>query len=68
MAKSLAVGLQDEIKRNYELKQDFLSIGEAGAFGAAQIQNDLDLAHRALQTGNLLMMCQAYEKLRKNKS
>lgn len=46
MGKSIGSDIQNEIKRNYELIEHYKAIGPMGMFGAATIQQSLDMAHR----------------------
>lgn len=62
---NLAESLQDEIKRNYELKALYDSIPE-GIFGSAMIQTDLDAAHQSIKDGDVVQMLVVYERLKSN--
>lgn len=66
MSSSVGTAIHDEIKRNYELLGLYKSIGPAGMFAATMIQADLDAAHKALQTGDVIEIVRAYAKLKEN--
>ena len=60
-------GLQKEMQRNRELVEIYKSI-PTGAFGAAMIQMDINVAESAIATGDTIKMIQIYETLKNNKS
>lgn len=63
---SVGTAIQDEIKRNYELLATYKSIGPAGTFGAVMISTDLDAAHAALKSGDVIEIVRAYDRLKDN--
>ena len=62
---NLATELQKEIKRNQELRDEYLKIPE-GIIGAAMLKTDIDFAIHAMAESNIVNELLAYEKLKKN--
>lgn len=62
--KTLADALPREIVRCQELLIAYAEIGPAGAFGAAMIRKDIDMAHKAMMEGDLSAMIRAYNALK----
>jgi len=65
---SVGIEIQNEIKRNYELLDQYKSIGPMRSSGAnLLITADLDFAHEALKENDVVKILQAYERLKGNK-
>ena len=64
---NLIEGLQEELKRNRELVKHYEEIGPAGIFGKTFIQRDIDLAEKAIATGDTVEMVRMYATLKENK-
>jgi len=62
--ESLAEALPKEQARVRRVLAIYKSIGPAGAFGAAFIEADLAAADRAVMSGDLVAMIQAFETLK----
>ena len=64
---TLADGLKKEVARNQELLVVYRSLpNNAGWFGSAMIQQDLQHATDAMLAGDCVKMLRAYEKLKGN--
>lgn len=64
---SLGEALPAEIDRNVELLRDYQGIGPAGQIGASFIKQDIDRAIKAMASGDVTQMLQAYEAMKNNK-
>ena len=62
---NIADALANEIQRNRELLEEYKKI-PAGAFGAALIDLDIKNAVKALASGDVLEILQAYEAMKNN--
>jgi len=60
-------GLQIEIKRNKELIQQYLEIGNAVNFRIMMIQADIDVAEKTIREGDTVSMVKIYPRLKANK-
>lgn len=65
---SLAEALPLEMARVREVLGHYREIGPAGMFGAAFIEQDLQAADKAVMSGDIVQMLQAYETLKAIKS
>ncbi len=63
---SLATALPEELKRNRELKEQFLAIGPPRTIGAMLIEQDIQRGEKALASGDVIEIVKAYEKLKEN--
>jgi hypothetical protein len=64
MSESLAEALPKEMERVRVVLGHYKEIGPAGMFGAGFIEADLREADRAVMSGDVVRMIQAYEKLK----
>lgn len=64
MSDTLADALPREMARVREVLCLYRSIGPAGMFGAAFIEQDLAEADRAVMSGDLVAMLKSYETLK----
>jgi hypothetical protein len=56
-----------ELKRNRELLDVYRGLPDGvGAFGAAIINQDINMAEKALAEGDVIAILQSYEKLKGN--
>jgi len=62
---NLIEGLQEELKRNRELRAEYDKI-PTGVLGARFIQADIATGEHAIATGDTVAMLKAYEALRNN--
>lgn len=60
---SLAEALPKEMARVRNVLGHYHAVGTAGIFGAAFIEQDLAAADRAVMSGDVIAMIQAYQKL-----
>lgn len=63
-SESLAEALPKEMARAREVLGHYRDIGPAGMFGAAFIEQDLRAADKAVMSGDIVAMLQAYETLK----
>ena len=56
-----------ELARVREVKQNYLTIGPAGIFGATLIEQDIQAAERALASGDVIEIVKAYARLKEIK-
>ena len=63
---NIAEALANEIKRNFELLEEYKKI-PTGTFGATMISQDIDNAVDALASGDVIEMLKAYEVMKGNK-
>ena len=61
---TLGDALPAEMARVRKLKEQYLSLGSAGAFGAAMMEASLQAADRVSISGDVVAMIQAYEDLK----
>ena len=66
--ESLAEALPKEQARVREVLGHYRDIGPAGIFGAAMIELSLKKADRAVMSGDVIAMIQAYEELKEIES
>ncbi len=64
---TLGDALPKEMARVREILGEYKAIGPSGAFGAMMIERDLAAADRAVISGDLVAMLQAYETLKRIK-
>ncbi|MDP3139848.1 MAG: hypothetical protein Q8N17_26365 [Burkholderiaceae bacterium] len=62
--QTLGDALPEEVARVREILGHYKAIGPAGMFGAAFIEQDLRAADRAMASGDVVAMIQAFQKLR----
>ncbi len=62
--ETLGDALPKEMARVREVLGHYKEIGPAGAFGAAMIEQDLRAADKAVMSGDVVAMLQAYETLK----
>jgi hypothetical protein len=67
MRESLGDAFPREIQRCTRLLGEYRSIGPAGQFGAAMIQQTLDEATDALATGDVVAMIRIFPRLQDHK-
>lgn len=63
-SRSLAEALPEEMARVRTVLGHYKEIGPAGAIGAMFIEQDLQAADRAVMSGDVVAMLQAYETLK----
>lgn len=63
MSENLMDGLFEEMNRCRELAKVYESIGPAGAFGRAMILQDISRAEKAIASGDVVQMVEAYKAL-----
>lgn len=63
-AKSLAEALPEEMARVRVVLGYYRELGPVGAIGAMFIERDLQTADRAVMSGDVVAMLQAYETLK----
>ena len=63
-ATNLAEALPKECARVRVVLGHYKGIGSAGAFGALMIEQDLQLADRAMASGDVVEMMRAYQTLK----
>lgn len=63
---NLAEGLSSEIKRNYELLEQYKAIGPAGIFGSTLIKENIDSALDIQASGDVVKMLEIYQTLKDN--
>jgi hypothetical protein len=65
---SVGEAILDELKRNRELLELYTSeqYKEVGAFAAAIIRNDIEVAEKALAENDIVQILSSYEKLKGN--
>jgi hypothetical protein len=63
---TLGEALPDEILRNVDLAIEYARLGAPGHIGCNLIRNDIAVALEAYRTDNVVLMLQAYQKLREN--
>lgn len=66
MMINLFEALTNEIERNSKLIHLYEEIGPVGAFGKIMIQADIDNAKKALASGDVVEIAQAYEAMKDN--
>ena len=64
MTESLAEALPKEMARVREVLGHYKEIGPTGAFGAAMIEQDLRAADKAMMSGDVIAMIQAFNTLK----
>lgn len=64
---NLAEALSQELKRNQELLEIYISLGPVGVFGAAFIRQDIADTQKSMASSDIVKMLQAYQKLKENK-
>ena len=61
--ETLGDALPKQIARCQELLEEYKSIGPSGMFGYSMIKLDIDRAVKALASGDIVAMLQAYKAL-----
>ena len=62
----LVEAIAGEIERNTKLIALYEEIGPVGTFGKIMIQADIDNAKKALASGDVVAIAQAYEAMKDN--
>ncbi len=62
--RTLADGIQEELKRNRELLVEYKLIGPSGTFGAAIIEQKIANTDRAMLEGDIVSMLRCHEELK----
>lgn len=68
MSNTVGEAILEELKRNRELLELYTSepFKQVGAFAAAFIRNDIEVAEKALAEQDILQILASYEKLKGN--
>lgn len=63
MSENLMDGLFRQMNRCRELVKEYEKIGPVGVFGKTMIQRDIEAAEKAIASGDIVQMIDAYKAL-----
>jgi len=64
---NLLEALQNELRRNRELLEQYQKIGRAGMFGELVIREKIKQAEAAIASGDIVAMTRCYQELQNSK-